>query len=44
MKLQRLDTESPKYHTSVLLACIGDKALDIFDGFSFEKEDQNDID
>ena len=41
----RLDTESPKYRTSVLLACIGDEAFDIFDGFSFEKEeDQNDID
>ena len=40
----RLDTESPKYRTSVLLACIDDEAFDIFDGFSFEKEDQNDID
>ena len=40
----RLDTESPKYRTSVLLACIGDEAFDVFDGFSFEKEDQNDID
>ena len=41
----RFDTESPKYRISVLLACIGDEAFDIFDGFSFEKEeDQNDID
>ena len=27
----RLDTESPKYRTSVLLACIDDEAFDIFD-------------
>ena len=46
MKLQQgWTTKSPKYRTSVLLACIGDEAFDIFDGFSFEKEeDQNDID
>ena len=45
MKLQQGWTfESPKYRTSVLLACIVDEAFDIFDGFSFEKEDQNDID
>ena len=29
----RLDTESPKYRTSVSLACIGDEAFDILMGF-----------
>ncbi|XP_041350800.1 uncharacterized protein LOC121369792 [Gigantopelta aegis] len=41
----RLETESPKYHTSVFLACVGEEAFDIFDGFSFgQDEDANDID
>ena len=35
----RLDTESPKYRTSVSLACIGDEAFDILMGFpSWKKE------
>ena len=43
-----LNTQSPKYRTSVLSACIGDEAFVIFDGGGgggvFEKEeDQNDI-
>ena len=31
----RVDIETPRYRTSVFLACVGDEAFDIFDGFSF---------
>ena len=35
----RLDTESPKYRTSVSLACIGDEAFDMLIGFPLGKKE-----
>ena len=35
----RLDSESPKYRTSVSLACIGDEAFDILIGFPLRKKE-----
>ena len=40
----RLDKETLKYRTAVLLTCLGSEALEIHEGFSFEDgEDRNNI-
>ena len=40
----RLDREESKYRCSVLLACIGDEAFDVYEGLSFtDAEDRDDI-
>ena len=38
----RLDTETPKYRTSVFLACAGDEAFDNFAGFYLEEGEDPD--
>ena len=35
-KASRLEEESDDYRCSVLLACIGDEAMEVFDGFQFK--------
>ena len=40
----RLDRETPKYRTAVLLTCLGAEALEIHEGFSYDAgEDRHDI-
>ena len=35
-KASRLDEEEESYWCAVLLACIGDEAMEVFDGFEFK--------
>ena len=41
-KASRLSEEENAYRCSVFLACIGEEALAIFDGFQFDSEDDKD--
>ena len=44
-RASRLKEEKTGYRCSVLLACIGDEAMEVFDGFTFgEGESEDDID
>jgi hypothetical protein len=35
----RLSRKDTKLHTTTLLTCVGAEAMDIFDGFAFDNED-----